>query len=156
MLKPYAARIWVASSLTVLVVCLAWFALYGWFALEAIQENRYANYAEARESQRRGWLPTLLPQSATEIHEWHEIDTNLCVGSFRFDPRERASIEVTLRSGRSRMIRIDRDPSFASPLPRDPGETQLTGAGFDLYSESGFDLAINWTAGMAYFWNSSS
>jgi len=131
-------------------------ALHGCVFQGEVQESRYANYAEARESQRRGWLPAMLPRSATEIHEWRDLDTNLCFGSFRFDPSERSSIEVTLRPGRRRMIRIDRDPSFASPLPRDPDEQQLASAGFELYSEQGFDVAIGWKTGIAYFWNSPS
>ena len=102
-----------------------------------------------------GWLPTMLPRSATEIHEWHDLDTNLCFGSFRFDPSDRSPLEVALQSGLRRTIRIDRDPSFASTLPRDPGEEQLARAGFEFYSEQGFDFAISWKAGIAYFWNSS-
>jgi hypothetical protein len=138
------------------VVCVALLASYTWFTRGEVQENRYTNSAEARESQRRGWLPTMLPRSATEIHEWHELDASLCYGSFRFDPRERSPIEIALRSGRRRPIRIDRDPSFASSLPRDPGERVLTSAGFEFYSDRDFDFAINWNAGTAYFWNSSS
>lgn len=128
---------------------------YLWVACGEVQENRYANYAEAREAQQRGWLPTMLPRSATEIHEWHDLDTNLCLGSFRFDPSERDSIEVALTAGSRRTLRIDRDPSFASTLPRDPDEQQLTNAGFDFYSEPAFDCAISWKDGITYFWNST-
>jgi hypothetical protein len=155
-MKLYAARIGVASGVTLLGACIALLALYVWLTLGETQENRYANYAEASESQRRGWLPATLPQSATEIHEWYDLDTNECFGSFRFDTTERSAIELTLRPGRLRTIRIDRDPSFASRLPRDPSEEQLVRAGFEFYSEPDFDLAINWRAGIAYFWNSPS
>jgi hypothetical protein len=137
-------------------MCVALLASYVWLTRGEAQENRYTTYAEGRESQRRGWLPVMLPRSATEIHEWHELDANLCFGSFHFDPRERSPMEITLRSGLRRPIRIDRDPSFASPLPRDPGEQALTRAGFEFYSSRDFDFAINWNAGTAYFWNSSS
>jgi hypothetical protein len=98
----------------------------------------------------------MLPLSANEIHEWHELDTNQCFGSFRFDPRERSIIEGTLRPGLTRPVRIDRDPSFASPLPRDPTEEQLASAGFGFYSDQDFALAISWNKGIAYFWKPSS
>jgi hypothetical protein len=150
------ARIGVASSVGFLGAAIALFLLSVWFARGDAQENRYANYTEARESQRHGWLPATLPRSATEIHEWHDLDTNVCLGSFRFDPRERPAIEVTLNRGRRRTIRIDRDPSFSSPVPRDPGEQQLASAGFEFYSDRDFDFAINWKTGVAYFWNSSA
>ena len=155
-MKLHTARIGVVSGVTLLGACIALLALYVWITRGEAQENRYANYAKSQESQRRGWLPTTLPRSATEIHEWHELDTNLCFGSFRFDPSERSAIEFTLRQGLRRTIRIDRDPSFASPLPRDPGEEQLASAGFEFYSDRDFAFAISWKAGIAYFWNSSS
>lgn len=131
-------------------------ALYVWLTRGEAQENRYATYAQARESLRRGWLPSMLPSSATEIHEWHELDTNRCFGSFRFDPRDRSPMESTLRPGLRRPLRIDRDPSFAGALPLDPGEEQLTSAGFEFYLERDFAFAINWKTGIAYYWNSSS
>jgi hypothetical protein len=155
-MKLYAARIGVASGVTLLGACLALLVLYVSFTGGEAQENRYTNYAQASEAQRRGWLPVTLPRSATEIHEWHHLDTNVCFGSFRFDPNERSVIELTLRPGQRRPIRIDRDPSFASPLPRDPSAEHLVSAGFEFYSDPGFAFAISWKAGMAYFWNSSS
>ena len=144
------------GAVIVLGVCISLYALYVAVTWGEAEENRFTNYAEARESQGRGWLPTMLPLSATEIHEWHELDTNLCFGSFRFDPSERSGIEVMLRPGLGRPVRIDRDPSFASPLPRDPAEEELSSAGFEFYKDQDFAFAINWKAGIAYFWNSSS
>lgn len=128
-------------------------ALLIWVSQGDIQENRYATYAEARESLDRGWLPTGLPRSATLIHEWHNLDTNRCFGSFRFEPNERSTLESTLRPGVLAPIRIDRDPSFASPVPLDPSETELKNRGFEFYSDRDFALAINWDKGVAFFWN---
>jgi hypothetical protein len=143
----------VASVVALFGACLAVPVLYLWFTWGEREENRYITYAEASEAQHRGWLPAALPRSASEIHEWHDLDTNVSFGSFRFDPNERSTIELMLRPGQGRTMRIDRDPSFASPLPRDPTEEQLVSAGFAFYSEPGFGFAISWTAGIAYFWN---
>lgn len=132
------------------------YSSYRYVTRGEVQENRYTKYIEDFESQRRGWLPTTLPRSATQIHELHEIDTNLCFGSFRFDPSERSAIELTLRPGLRRPLRIDRDPSFAVILPRDPSGEQLASAGYEFYLERDFAYAINWTSGIAYFWNSFS
>lgn len=141
---------------TLLGACIALLGVYLWLAHGEAQENRYATYAEAREALRRGWLPTALPKSASEIHEWHERDINVCFGSFRFDPREWSATRLALRRGLRRTIRIDRDPSFASVLPLDPSKEQLTRAGFEFYSGREFDFAISWKAGIAYYWNSPS
>lgn len=156
LVKLHAARGGVVLAVTLLGACSALLVSCVGLMRGEAEENRYANYTEARESQQRGWLPTMLPRSATEIHEWHELDTNRCFGSFRFDSGDRSAIEVTLRPGLRRPIRIDRDPSFASPLTRDPSEEQLTSAGFEFYTDRDFDFAISWKAGIAYFWNSFS
>jgi hypothetical protein len=71
--------------------------LYVWSTEREIEENRFGTYDEAQQSQRRGWLPAMLPRSATEIHEWHDLDTNLCFGSFRFDPSERSLVSLDSR-----------------------------------------------------------
>ena len=128
-------------------------AFFIWLSHGEIQENRYASHTEARESLDHGWLPTGLPRSATQIHEWHDIDTNRCFGSFRFDPNERSTLESTLRPGVLPPIRIDRDPSFATTVPRDPSEGELKNLGFEFHSDGDFALAINWANGIGYFWN---
>jgi hypothetical protein len=133
-------------------VCVV--AVLIWVSRFDIQENRYATYVEAREALDHGWLPTGLPRSATLIHEWHDLDTNRRFGSFRFDPGERSTLEPTLRRGVPAAVRIDRDPSFATTVPRDPGEAELKNRGFEFYSDGDFALAINWDNGTAYFWNS--
>ena len=128
-------------------------AVYLWMAGGEIQENRYDNYSEARPSMNRGWLPAGLPRSATQVHEWHNLDTNARFGSFRFDPGE--VFEATLQPGVRSPIRIDRDPSFAITLVLDPTETQLRDAGFRFYADQDLGFAINQSAGIAYFWGSS-
>jgi hypothetical protein len=47
----------------------------------------YVNYSEMIESKAhiKGWIPKIMPASAKNIHEWHDIDTNLGYGSFEFD-----------------------------------------------------------------------
>ena len=153
-MKPQAARTGVVVGIA-LVAALGLVVSYSWTSQGEIEESRYATYGEVIARQ-RPWLPPTLPRSATEIHESHEVETVACVGSFRFDPSEQASLMSSLRPGVRQRVRIDRDPSFSSPLPRDPDVEQLARAGFELYSDRQFAFAINWTAGMAYFWRSVS
>jgi hypothetical protein len=84
---------------TVLAAVIALLAFYLRSTGGEVQEHRYASYGEAQEGQARGWLPPLLPKSATEIHEWHDLDTSLSVGSFRFDTSERSKIVAGLQGG---------------------------------------------------------
>ena len=154
--KFRAAKFSVVLGVTLVAASAGLLAFYLWLTHSEIQENRYDAYFEARESRDRGWLPSALPRSATSIHEWHNLDINLCFGSFRFDPSERVAFESKLRHGLRLHIRIDRDPSFASPVQLDPSEEQLENSGFGFFSDGDFVFAINWDTGMAYFWNSSS
>jgi hypothetical protein len=154
--KFRAAKLSLILGATLLGAGGGFLALYIWLTHGESQENRYDAYVDARESLDRGWLPSVLPRSATSIHEWHDLDTNLCVGSFRFDPRQRAAFESTLRRGLRPPLRIDRDPSFARPVQLDPSKEQLENSGFGFYSDGDFAFAINWNTGIAYFWNASS
>jgi hypothetical protein len=55
--------------------------------------KRFSNLADAK-SQRafeRGWLPPLLPDSATSIVERNNVDLNTGTGSFKYDLRERTA-----------------------------------------------------------------
>jgi len=50
-------------------------------------ESRYPDRAAAVADGaiRRGWLPEWLPSSATNIEEWHDLDTNRTVASFSYE-----------------------------------------------------------------------
>jgi hypothetical protein len=51
-------------------------------------EARYATVAAARQSDAIGdhrWIPAILPETATDIVEFHNIDTNATWGCFRLN-----------------------------------------------------------------------
>lgn len=66
------------------------------FAMTACREDFESSYrtyhdAAADGAISRGWLPAWLPTTATEIREWHNLDTNATFASFIYgtaDPRE--------------------------------------------------------------------
>jgi hypothetical protein len=45
----------------------------------------HANLADAQSDIARGWIPDSLPPSTAQIHEAHDLDTNLGQGAFTFD-----------------------------------------------------------------------
>lgn len=53
-------------------------------------ESSYRTYrqAEADGAISRGWLPAWLPPTATEIREWHDLDTNATFASFIYGTAE--------------------------------------------------------------------
>lgn len=136
-----------------LVMCAGLAGVYVWAARGAIQENRYATYAETQTPAAR-WLSAVLPPSATLIHERHAIDIDVLHGSFRFDPSERPPLESRLRPGLRSNITIDHDASFPSSLPRRPSVEFLKRSGFEFYSNKDFGFAIDRNKGIGFFWYS--
>ena len=40
----------------------------------------------------RGWVPSFIPQSAYDIHEQHDLDTNWVQMSFKFNPKDTSTM----------------------------------------------------------------
>jgi hypothetical protein len=57
-------------------------------------KSHFENYDEAKASglMERGWIPTFIPKSSTEIREIHNIDTNRVRMTFKFSPGDTKEI----------------------------------------------------------------
>jgi hypothetical protein len=77
-----AARAW-GACLTVAAACSA----CNWEWKDQVVQARYANYAEASRADAisKGWIPDFLPKSATNILEWHNVETDRSRTEFSFD-----------------------------------------------------------------------
>ena len=65
-------------------------------------EHMYSYYpvyadAVADGALNRGWVPSIIPASATEIHEEHDLDTNQVWIRFRMPPIDRAGLTSGMR-----------------------------------------------------------
>lgn len=51
-----------------------------------IQTNKYKNISEVKKDKamHRGWIPTIVPKSAYNIKETHDLDTNTVFGRFKY------------------------------------------------------------------------
>jgi len=80
----------VLGTAIVLVVCtLIAFAFLNRFENPT---SEFANYSEmtASDVMAAGWIPEVIPRSAYNISETHNLDTNRVRISFRFDPDDTA------------------------------------------------------------------
>lgn len=70
------------------IVALALFAVVG--AACDVANTNYANLEEARKDRafERGWLPEILPSSASNIVASNNLDLNTSEGGFRFAPKD--------------------------------------------------------------------
>jgi hypothetical protein len=57
-----------------------------------IQINKYDNLQQVKEDQaiQKGWVPALLPPSAYDIEETHDLDTNQLFGKFSYKEKDEA------------------------------------------------------------------
>ena len=71
-------------------------------------KSQFSTYQEAKESglMTKGWIPTFIPRSTTNISEQHDLDTNWVKMSFNYDPqdlaqtREACELELKLVNGK--------------------------------------------------------
>lgn len=115
-----ASKIGPFAILALFVLGWAAFALLG--RMDRVT-NTYATRVEAEADRLfdRGWLPSLIPISATDIRVTNDLDTNLSEGSFSFDPADSQIFTALLSS-------VDQAVAVAShPLGRmDSGVTPYT------------------------------
>jgi len=61
-----------------------------------VQINKYADKSIVKEHKmiEKGWIPSILPESAFDIAETHDVDKNTVFGSFKYkEEDEKAFIE---------------------------------------------------------------
>ncbi len=79
------------------------FAILGFFILfyfmltnyySDVQINKYKDIEVVKENQviQKGWVPAILPDSAYEITETHDLDTNTLFGSFYYKEQDEAGL----------------------------------------------------------------
>lgn len=56
---------------------------------------KFENYQEMASSGifEQGWLPPYLPKSAVNIEEKHDMDTNVVMATFEYDPQDTGSVQ---------------------------------------------------------------
>jgi len=100
--KP-AKRHWVF-----LVVALLFLTLAGVVSVffSDIAVGRYDTYAQAKQegALERGWLPKLLPTSAYDIFEKHNIDTNEIEGYFRYKEADEPALLEQIEKGEENFV----------------------------------------------------
>jgi len=62
--------------------------------LSDVQVNKYSDRETVKKNQaiERGWVPAILPESAYDISETHDLDTNELFGSFQYKEKDEESL----------------------------------------------------------------
>lgn len=105
--------------------------------LRSSHENRMA----AEEAIKGGWIPAVLPESATAIQESHNLDLNTGYGTFRFSRKDAQLFRDALSPFK---------PAETSWLP--VSKARYEKRGFHFYSHGEFIVAVNWKDSRSEFW----
>ena len=100
----------------------------------------------------RGWIPALVPKSAVEIHEIHNLDTNKSMLALRFNGAEK--IELGSSCERINPFKSKEPPFKVSWWPRDVPASKLSTYRHSLYSCEGGEafLTLSEKLGEAFYW----
>ena len=105
-----------------------------------VLSSSHATRADAADTIGRGWIPAVLPESATDIRESHNLDTNVGHGTFAFGAADAHSFRAVLV------------PVPASRPVRTKSREALEKSGYVFYSHEDFDIAVNWNDRKGQFW----
>jgi hypothetical protein len=128
------------------------------------RESSFASMKEARASGAvaRGWVPGDLPESAADLRELHDLDTNEVWGTFRFQTSELASSLTLTRVDASKInghaVRSPRANWWPGMLTGNLDGRVLENSGVELYSTPApfaFWIAIDRNGGRGFFWSTS-
>ena len=107
-----------------------------------MNSSRHATRADAADIIDRGWIPTILPESSTDIRESHNVDTNRGHGTFVFGPDDIAEFRSSLRAV------APTESLLRSLIPREEFEQR----GYVFYRYEDFDIAVHWQTRRGQFW----
>lgn len=123
-------------------------------SLEMTSAN-YEEYADAQMGIETGWLPAWLPESATHIHESHDIDTNESFATFEFAPSDHFYSGCTPVQSAALVFPRSEDKGRFPGLVRRSLERVHEDRSLRFFRCPGRNtrsLAIDAEAGMAYVW----
>jgi hypothetical protein len=116
------------------------------FLLAACDEMSRSHYASANEARRdaanQAFIPSALPDSAFDISEEHDLDTNTGEGSFRFAPVDTGFLRAHLQSL----------PASTQSWGRIFDRAKYERQGFEFCRFEKFCIAVNWSTCEAHFW----
>ena len=75
-------------------------------------------------------MPAVLPESATDIRETHNVDSNVGYGTFQFGLTDAFQAALT--------------PIPAGHSVRSASRKELESSGYILYTYEDFDIAVDW------------
>jgi hypothetical protein len=107
-----------------------------------IKSSSHATRAAAEDTIEHGWIPCVLPASAVQIRESHNIDTNVGHGSFEFGASDAEQLRATLTPV------APEQPLRAHRVSRSEFERR----GYTFYRHEDFNLAVSWSRRVGEFW----
>ena len=83
----------------------------GYLSFSETQKKFYTNKQDVLKDNaiKRGWIPEILPDSAYNIHEVHNIDTNKVEGSFQYLEIDEKNLLSAISKNSNFKFEVDKD-----------------------------------------------
>jgi hypothetical protein len=149
-----SSKMTVKNNILVIVLCV------GQLFAGACSDRRESSFASVKEARSSGWgwVPSGLPESATDLHELHDVDTNEVWGTFRLsDPSSITLTRVQASSVTGHSVRSPSASWWPEILTGNLDGRTLEQRGFKFYSTPApfeFWIAIDRNGGRGFFWSS--
>ncbi len=138
------------------------------FGCSETQDTFYKNINEAKKDNaiERGWIPNIIPVSASEIYERHNLDTNRVWLRFKFDKKDINELITQIKEMKPVEIENIEFPMIGVKWwPKSLNKNSFTQPGLKIYK---FDrkieysdkrvktvpsfFVIDWNSNIAYYW----
>lgn len=149
----------IAIVSTALLVFALFFASILFKACSEDFHQQYINRLQFEQSSAgdKSWLPEVLPQSATNIENWHNLDTNSTFGHFNYDSSEDKEYSQRLIENKysteikSVYIRLASTPEWPECLSGKHSSQEIVNCGYKIYYNGKFVIFINKLNSIAYY-----
>lgn len=83
----------------------------GYLSVSETHKKLYSNKQDVLKDNaiKRGWIPDILPDSAYNINEVHNIDTNKVEGSFHYLEKDEKNLLNAIRKNSNFKFEVDKD-----------------------------------------------
>jgi len=106
-----------------MIIIIFGLLLLVWFVFSDTQTNRYTDINDVKRDKAiiRGWIPEIIPISAYEIEETHNLDINTVFGTFRYKEKDEKNFlkSLTLFSDDNRtmkwndfLFKVDKEKNY--------------------------------------------
>ena len=143
----------IRSRWTVAIIAIGTFSVLPLPGCDEKQESHYATAEQAASDHafERGWLPEELRQGATNISEFHDLDSSQGGASFNYSAPVIERVEKNCSKFPSNQ-KVESPSGWPKIIQAQPTSAELSSRGFRAFRCGSFTVLLDTTSGRGYSW----